>query len=101
MEEAQIAATFILGVIIWETIKLSVARYYKRTVETEYVTVERCRMCREECSRGRSSGATEMQSNIRELGKSLDLLRGILLVLAVKVGVDEETMQKLVRRRDD
>jgi hypothetical protein len=99
MEPLQVAAMFMVGLIMVEVVKLATARVFKRTIETEYVTVEACSRCRAECSKNRMNGSTTMQENIKKLGESIDILRGILLVLAVKVGVEEDTLKDLASRR--
>lgn len=99
MTEANIAVLFFLVLAMVEVVKLAVGRVFKKTIDTDYQTLEQCRKCREECHRQRTSGSTTMQDNIKDLGRSIDLLRGILLVLAVKVGVDDKTLQQLASRK--
>ena len=103
MSELQIAVLFILGIVTVEVVKLTVGRVFKKTVETEYQTALNCRLCREECQRTRTHGNIGMQGEMSDLGRSIDLLRGILLVIAVKVGVEDHTIEKLAygRRESD
>lgn len=98
-EPLSTAVIVVFGYVLLEIIKLTIGRFFKKTVDTEYVTVERCRNCREECSRTRTQGSAGMQDQVRELGKSIDLLRGVLLVVAVKVGAEDHTLEKLAYKR--
>lgn len=99
MSEMQVAVLFIAGLVLVEIIKLTVGRVFRKTIDTEYVTVARCRKCREECSLARSQNNSGVQDGIRDLGQSVDTLRGVILVMAVKVGVEESTLEKLAYKR--
>lgn len=99
MSEIHVAVLVIGAIVLNEVVKLTVGRFFKRTVETEYRTVLDCRTCREECLRQRSQLAGATQGEMSDLGRSLDILRGILLVIAVKVGVDDDVLQNLAHGR--
>lgn len=78
---------FLLALVSWEVIKLAVARVFKKTVATDYVTVTQCGDCKAK------SGVDDM--GVRE---ALSELRGIILVIAMKVGISEHEIVKLVSK---
>jgi hypothetical protein len=88
----------VILLVAYEFIRLSTARLFKRTVETEYITAEHCRECKNDLKGAASTTDTDLRESLRQLGQSIDMLRGIVLVLAVRAGVDEKTLQDLANR---
>lgn len=56
----------------------------KSAIETEYVTEERCRQCREECRQIRLTERNELREEMRSLGKSIDELRRTVIDMLKK-----------------
>ena len=99
MAETHLAVLFFVSLAAVEMIKLAVGRWFKKTVDTDYMTTLDCRLCRENCQAARSSSSRSDSRRLDELGYSLDLLRSIVLVIAVKVGVDNTTLSDLAYKR--
>lgn len=103
MTELQLAAIVVIGYfvvdVLREITKLTVSRIFKKTVDTEYMTAERCRVCREECAATRNRSDDEFDIGIDELGMSLDAMREVILAIGIKVGVDESLLRQLVHKR--
>lgn len=99
MSEVHVAVLVIGAIVLNEVVKLTVGRFFKRAVDTEYRTVIDCRNCREECLRQRNQLTGSAQSEMSDLGRSMDILRGIMLVIAVKVGVADDVLQDLAHGR--
>lgn len=78
---------FLLALIAWEVIKLAVARVFKKTVATDYITATQCVNCKDK-SAGEDRGVREALSEIR----------GVVLVIAMKVGISEHEIVKLVSK---
>lgn len=99
MTAMETATMLFAGLVMSEVIKLSIARLFKKTVDTEYMTVERCQTCRHECALARNSSNTGIRESMKELGQAMDTMRGVLLVMAVKSGVEPEELKELAYKR--
>ncbi len=99
-EEIRSIVVLVILLVVWEIVKKLVDRFVEKTVDTDYMTVVSCRMNREDCARSRGGVDSKLHLTLNSLGQSIDVLRGIVLVLAVKAGVDQQTLQDIVRRHD-
>jgi hypothetical protein len=96
---ANTALLIVISLVAYKFLELATARFFKRTVETEYITADHCRECKKDHNLAAKSTDTEQRESLKQLGQSMDVLRGIVLVLAVRSGVDEKTLQDLVNRK--
>lgn len=71
----------------WEFVKLGLARLFKKTVATDYITSSQCAGCQKE--------SDVEEKSVRD---ALSELRGIILVIAMKVGISEKEIVKLVSK---
>lgn len=88
MIETQQAMQLLAALVIWEVVKFVIDRGLKKsTVGTDYITATQCSGCQ-------NKSDAEDQS-VRE---ALSELRGITLVIAMKVGISEKDIVKLVKQ---
>jgi len=80
------AIDLVLAVAVWEVVKYAVNKFLRRTVDTNYITDKDCEKC--------NGKAREKESALED---KLSELRGIVLVIAVKVGIDEKEIRSLVK----
>lgn len=76
----------IVAIAIYQIVQLLIQSAWKKLAGNEYVTRAACDACKKA-----ESGALE------ELRTDTTIMRGILLVVAVKVGVDEKEWKKLAQ----
>lgn len=81
------AVLVLMAFACWEFVKLGVARIFKKTVDTAYVTTTQCAGCQ-----GKSE---EEEKSVRE---ELSQVRRITLLIAMKVGIPEHEIVKLVKQ---
>lgn len=86
MTEVAPALYLLVALAAWEAVKLAVQRLFKRAIDTDYVTEDQCSNC--------NAKARAKEDDLRE---RLGELRGIVLVIAMKVGISEHDIQKLIR----
>jgi len=71
-----------------EVVKFVLGRLMKRsTIGTEYITATHCKECKK-----------DRDDKLVRIGNSLDDLRSVLLIVAVKVGADNDTLERLARK---
>lgn len=95
----------IIAMAVWEVVKIAIHRFFKKTVDTEYVTVSRCIKCREECSAQREAKDKtadnkngEFDEKLDKIGNTLDSFREVLFEIAMKDGIDPEKVKPLLKR---
>lgn len=76
----------IVALVIYQTATLLVQAAWKKLAGNEYITRTECTTCKKA-----EAGSLE------ELKADTAIMRGILLVVAVKVGVDEKEWKKLAQ----
>lgn len=91
MIETNLAMQVLVSLLMWEIIKLAVARFFKKSVDTEYTTAAQFNAHLVDC-RGKS------KADDRSVREALSEVRGIILVIALKVGIDEKEIVKLVNK---
>lgn len=85
--ELQIVVIIIGAVIIGKLISLGVEFTFKKVVQESYVTKSDCCTCR----------ATLMERR-GEINEQIKIIKGLLLVIAVKVGIQEEHLKDLIEK---
>ena len=99
----QVGVLIVLALAAWEFLRLAIHGFFKRAVGTRYVTETDCRLKRESCGAGRLGAEAALEKMLKEfssdLGESIDVLREVVLVIAVKENVEEDTLKKLAGRR--
>ena len=81
------AMLFLVALVVWEIVKFGVDRFLKKSVATDYVTTTQCAGCQNK--------SDVEEKSVRD---SLSELRGIVLVIALKVGISEKDIVKLVKQ---
>lgn len=81
------AVLLLVGVVGFEVVKLTIGSVFRKFVNPNFVTTSDCTRC--------GTGKDEV---IKSINNEIVDIKGILIVMASKVGVDEEDMKKLVRR---
>jgi len=76
----------IVAIVVYQVVTLLVQVAWKKLAGNEYITKAECTTCKKS-----ETGSLE------ELKADTALMRGILLVVAVKVGVDEKEWKKLAQ----
>lgn len=76
----------LVAIAVYQVVQLLVQSVWKKLVGNEYITRSACETCKKA-----ESGALD------ELKSDTAIMRGILLVVAVKVGVDEKEWKKLAQ----
>ena len=94
-EEYQIAMLIIVAIILGKFLSLLIEFVFKKAMTTQYITKAECQSCKNQIAERRS-----------ELSVQIRIIKGLLLVMAVKVGVPDEQLKDLVgdsdsRRRDN
>jgi hypothetical protein len=97
-DEIRSVVILVILLITWEIVKKLVERFMTKTIDTEYMTVAGCRISRDDCVKSRGGIDHGLRQSLDDLGGLIDVLRGIVLVLAVKAGVDQQTLQDIARR---
>jgi len=80
----QIAAMIITALVIGKVISLIVDTGYKRMTSNDYITKADCNACKATISERRS-----------EVSVQIRIIKGLLLVVAVKLGVSDEQLKDL------
>lgn len=80
-------ALILVAFAVWEFVKLAVGRFFKKTVDTDYITATQCAGCQKDDANETKSVRDELSS-----------MREILMVIGLKVGLDEKEMLKLVKK---
>lgn len=81
------AVLLLVGYIGLEVVKLTIGSVFRRFVNPGFVTTTDCNRC-----------GTLKDEVAKSINNEIVDIKGILIVMATKVGVDEEDMKKLVRR---
>lgn len=94
-EEYQIAILIVIAIILGKLLSLFIEFIFKKTMTQQYITKSDCLSCKNQIAERRS-----------ELSMQIRIIKGLLLVMAVKVGVPDEQLRDLVddfesRRRDN
>ena len=88
MENYVLQAILVLvALAAWEFVKLGVAKFFKNTVDTSYVTTTQCAGCQ---------GKSEVEE--KSVREELSQVRRITLLIAMKVGIPEHEIVKLVKQ---
>jgi hypothetical protein len=80
------AISVLLILFFWKLIELGTQYFFRKLTRDDYVTKSDCTNC------GKKRDAT-----FEELNKSLSVVKGILLVVAVKGGVDTDELKSLTK----
>ena len=80
----------VAGMVVWEIIRWSVQRFLKKTAGTQYVTVEACSACRNECKVSTGSDRKELLATIAKLDGKVDQLRSIIIRHLLLNTIDDE-----------
>jgi hypothetical protein len=83
-KDFQFAVTIILAIVIGKIITLLVDTTYNKAVNNQYITKSDCNACKMSISERRS-----------EVGVQIRIIKGLLLVVAVKLGVSDEQLKDL------
>ncbi len=86
MEKAEAAILFVVAFAFIEVLRFVISRFLAKTVDAKYITEEHCRNC--------NGSARRAENELRDM---LSELRGITLLIAMKVGIDNDDIRKLVR----
>lgn len=78
--------TILGGLILVDVVKLLVASAYRRITKNDFVTKTDCQTCQKQGDNDRD-----------DLVESMKIIKGVLLVVAVKVGVPESDWKTLVK----
>ncbi len=84
--EAMPAIHILTALAAWEVIKHVITRFLRRTVDANYITEDAC----DKCNKKARDKETALEDRIAEL-------RGIVLVIAMKVGINEADIQRLIK----
>jgi hypothetical protein len=85
--EFQLAIVIVVAMIIAKLISLLVDSAYRRGVTTDYVTRSECVTCKNAMAERRS-----------ELSMQIRFIKGLLLIVAIKVGVPEDQLKELIEK---
>lgn len=85
------AMLVLIALAAWEFVKLGVARVFRKSVDTEYTTAAQFNAHLVDCR-------TKSKVDDRSVREALSEVRGIILVIALKVGIDEKEIVKLVNK---
>jgi len=96
--EVRSVVVMVVVLVAWEIVKRLLDRLFSRTIDSKYVTEDVCLLTRNDCFTARAYTSKNIHKHLGEVGRSIDQLRGIVLVLAVKAGVDQKTLQDLAGR---
>lgn len=91
MIETNLAMQVLVSLLMWEVIKLAVARFFKKSVDTEYITAAQFQAHLVDCR-------SKSKADDRSVRDALAEVRGIIMVIALKVGIDEKEIVKLVKK---
>lgn len=84
------AMLVLMALAAWEFVKLGVARFFKKSVDTEYITAAQFQAHLVDCR-------SKSKADDRSVGAALAELRVIILAIALHVGLDKKEIVKLVK----
>jgi phosphate/sulfate permease len=83
--------TIVVALLLWEIIRQAIAYFFKKFSSEEYLTKKDCEACSQ-----RQKSKTDGDS-IKDILDCMQVMRGILLVVAVKSGVNVEALKDLTK----
>ena len=99
------ATLIIIAIAGREVIGLAIRAFWKKTVSTDYLTVEQaealvtaaaCKECRDECEKGRKASWHGINEKLDEHANDLKTVKGLLLIWAGKNGVELSELKGLM-----
>ena len=88
-KEFQIAIIIIMAIIIGRVITLIVDTAFKRAVNNDFISKADCLACK-----------VGIKEHRDELSKQVRIIKGLLLVVAIKIGVSDDQLQDLIVNRE-
>lgn len=89
--ESHAVISIIVALFVWELVKQVIAYFFKKVAGDEYLTKKDCEACSQR-QKSKDDGVT-----IQEIFQCMQVMRGILLVVAIKSGMKAEELTDLTK----